>query len=280
MKVDDLDLSLLGQLRATINAQGGDSSLLELEDEELLRALRLVEPVMDELHPTVAGMLLIGRSDKIREYLPTAEASFQVLKGTDVMMNEESCQPLLVTLPRFMEYLKVWNPETEVQEGLFRIPIPEFSKRAFREGVVNAFCHRDYTIQRPVRVIMEDEGLTISNPGGFVEGVTIHNILTVDPHGRNPLLTDILKRIGIADRTGRGINRIFEGSLTYGRPFPDYSESTSTDVKLFIPRARPDAEFTKMIFNLQMERGGTLSIQQLIILFYLKTRHRLSLNEF
>ena len=30
-------------------------------------------------------------------------------------------------------YLKAWNPEREMEYGLFRIPIPEFSETAFRE---------------------------------------------------------------------------------------------------------------------------------------------------
>lgn len=61
-----------------------------------------------------------------------------------------------------------------------------------------------------VRVQINDEGLTISNPGGFVEGITLNNLLTAEPYGRNPLLSDALKRIGLAERTGRGIDRILK----------------------------------------------------------------------
>lgn len=278
--VNDLNLSLLAEIRSMISKQGGDGSLLELTDEELLQALHLVQLYERELHPTVAGLLLLGKSNKIRELLPTAESSFQVLSGTDVLINEQSFDPLLITLPRFFDYFNARNPETEVEEGLLRVPVPEFSRRAFREGIVNAFSHRDYTILRPVRVSMEDDGLIISNPGGFVEGVSIDNLLTVDPHGRNPLLTDILKRIGLAEITGRGVDRIFEGSISYGRPLPDYSESTSSNIKLFIPRAKPDIDFIRMISELQAQRGGTISIQQLLILSYLQTMRRLTLDEF
>ena len=84
-----------------------------------------------------------------------------------------------------------------------------------------------------VRVALSDDGLTIANPGGFIEGVSIKNLLTAEPHGRNPLLADILKRIGLAERTGRGIDRIFEGSLIFGRPLPDYSATTSVTVTLY-----------------------------------------------
>lgn len=278
--LSDLNLSLLPELRTMIKKQGGDGSLLELTDEELLFALHLIKSIDGQHHPTVAGLLLIGQPQRIRELMPTAESSFQVMNGTNVLVNEQSYDPLLVTLPRFMDYFNARNTETEIDEGLLRVPIPEFSRRAFREGIVNAFSHRDYTILRPVRVSIEDDGLIISNPGGFVEGVSIDNLLTVDPHGRNPLLTDILKRIGLSERTGRGVDRIYEGSISYGRPLPDYSESTSSNVKLFIPRAKADLNFLKMISDLQNQRGGSISIYQLLILSYLQSMRRLTLAEF
>ena len=53
-----------------------------------------------------------------------------------------------------------------------------------------------------------------------------------------------MKRIGLAEKTGRGIDRIYEGSILFGRPWPDYSESTSRSVKLFIKEQ-------KQIYRLQ-----------------------------
>ena len=61
--------------------------------------------------------------------------------------------------------------------------------------MINAFCHRDYTMLGTVRVLIDDEGMTISSPGGFIDGVTLENLLTVEPHGKNPALADALKRI-------------------------------------------------------------------------------------
>jgi ATP-dependent DNA helicase RecG len=34
-------------------------------------------------------------------------------------------------------------------------------------------------------------------------------LLVVEPRPRNPLLADAIKRIGLAERTGRGINLIY-----------------------------------------------------------------------
>lgn len=277
--MDDLDGNERDRLRNIIKYRKGDKKLLELTDEELDKALQLVKEEAGVLYPTVTGMLLLGKEDRIAELLPTAKAVFQVLEGTKVRKNEQTSKPLLATFEMFEEYMKAWNPEREMEYGLFRVPIPEFSEAAYREGLVNAFCHRDYTVIQAVRVAIEDEGLTISSPGGFIEGVNLKNLLTVEPHGRNPVLADALKRIGLAEKTGRGIDRIFEGSIVFGRPLPDYSETTSTYVKLFIQRAEPDLAFTKMISNEENRLGRSLPINSLLILSALQSQRRLTIAE-
>lgn len=277
--MDDLDGNERDRLRNIIKYRKGDKTLLELTDEELDKALQLVKEEAGALYPTVTGMLLIGKEEKIAELLPTAKAVFQVLEGTKVRKNEQTSKPLLATFELFEEYMKAWNPEREMEYGLFRVPIPEFSEAAYREGLVNAFCHRDYTVIQAVRVAIEDEGLTISSPGGFIEGVNLKNLLTVEPHGRNPVLADALKRIGLAEKTGRGIDRIFEGSIVFGRPLPDYSETTSTYVKLFIQRAEPDLAFTKMISNEENRLGRSLPINSLLALSALQNQRRLTIAE-
>ncbi len=276
--MDDLDANERNRLRTIIRVHGGERNLLDLDDDELDKALNLARVEQGALRPTVTGLLLLGKKESLRRFLPTATSVFQVLEGASVRMNEKMVAPLLETLAFFEQNFKAWNPSTEVEDGLLRIPVPEFSEDAFREGIVNAFCHRDYAMMQSVRLAIEDEGLTISSPGGFIEGVNLRNLLTVEPHGRNPALADALKRIGLAERTGRGIDRIYQGSIIYGRPMPDYSESTSTVVKLFIQRAAPDFPFAKMIANEENRLGRSLPINSLLILSVLKDQRRLDLR--
>lgn len=275
---EDLDPNERIRLRKIIELRHGDSTLLELNDEELDKALQLIKEENGKIIPTIIGMILIGKEEKLKKLMPTAKAVFQVLDGTSVRKNEEFSKPLLETFEIFEENFKAWNPEMEIENGLFRIPVPEFSYNAFREALVNAFCHRDYSMIGSVRLAITDEGMTISNPGGFIEGVNLKNLLTVEPHGRNQTLANALKRIGLAERTGRGIDRIFEGSIVYGRPWPDYSESTSTVVKVFIQRAKPDIPFIKMIYEAGNRNGKSLSINSLMILSLIKFEHKVDLH--
>lgn len=264
--LDDFDSVELDRLRRTILAYDGDKSLLELSDEELYKALGLVKELNSQLIPTVVGILLIGKEAALKRFVPTSSASIQVLEGTQVRINEDFALPILASIERMNSFLEAWNPDREIEMGLFRMPAPDFNKRAIREALVNAFSHRDYAKMGRVRVSITDEGLTIANPGGFIEGITIDNLLTAEPHGRNPLLADALKRVGLAEKTGRGIDRIFEGSLIYGRLLPDYSLSNSSTVSLFIPRSSPDIQMAKLVADEQNRLGRPLPVNTLLVL--------------
>lgn len=277
--ISDLDAVERERLRNIIRNYHGEQNLLELSDEELDKSLQLITTVEGKLVPTFTGLLLIGKKNRLKNLMPTAESAIQVLQGTNIKINESFTLPLLAAFEKINEYMNAWNRNEEMEIGLFRINIPDIDSRAFRESLVNAYCHRDYSMLGRVRVQLNDEGLTISNPGGFVEGINIHNLLDAEPHGRNPVLADALKRIGLAERTGRGIDRIFEGSLLYGRLLPDYSGTTDVRVNLFIPKSMPDKAFIKMLSDEQQRIGRSLPIHSLLVLNSLKHLHRASVKD-
>jgi ATP-dependent DNA helicase RecG len=258
------------RIREAIRKYGGDQSLLPLADDELDGALGLTAVVEGVRYPTIAGLLLLGREEHIRQYLPAHEVAFQVLEGTDVRVNEFFRKPLLQTFEEVEQLFRARAIEQEIQVGLFRVPVPNYDRRAFREAFVNSLVHRDYSRLGAVHVRFDDDGLTISSPGGFVEGVTIQNLLVVAPRSRNPLLADIVKRIGLAERTGRGIDRMYEGMLRYGRPAPDFSMSDSSTVSVTMLRADADIDFLTMILNRENQTGGAMPIDSLIILSRLR----------
>ena len=277
--MNDFDPLELDRMRKNILSYDGEKSLLDLVDDELLKAIGFVRERDNQSTPTVLGLLMIGRVESIKRFIPTHSTSFQVLEGTNVLINDDFTLPLLASIEKLNTYLEAWNPQREIEMGLFRMPAPDFDKRALREAIVNAYSHRDYSRMGRIRVSIADEGLTIANPGGFIEGVTVKNLLTAEPHGRNPALADALKRIGLAEKTGRGIDRIFEGSLIYGRTMPDYSGSNSVTVSLFIPRSAPDIQIAEMVSNEQNRLGRPLPINTLLILNYLKDAPRSDIHQ-
>lgn len=267
------------RLRNIIRSYRGETSLLELDDNDLDKALQFATMQDGKLVPTFCGLLMIGKADSLKRHMPTAEASIQILEGTDIRVNESFFLPILAAFDKIVNRFTAWNGSEEMELGLFRITIPDYDPRAFREALVNAFCHRDYSMLGRVRIQINDEGMTITNPGGFIEGITATNLLDAEPHGRNVVLADAMKRIGLAERTGRGIDRIYEGSLLNGRLLPDYSKSTATRVELFIPRGPTDKAFVQMVSTEQKRLGRSLPIYSLLVLNTLKNLSRASIRD-
>ena len=263
------------RIRNAIKKYGGEQSLLALADDELDGALGLIKSISGKRRPTAAGLLLLGKEDLLRTHLPAYEVAFQVLSGTDVKVNEFYRKPLIETFEEVELQFKPWVVEDELEVGLFRVPIPNYDRRAFREGFVNALVHRDLSRLGAVHVKIDNSGLNISSPGGFIEGVNLSNLLVAAPHSRNPLLADIIKRIGLAERTGRGIDRIYEGMLRYGRPEPDYALSSPYLVNLFMANVAADRDFLRMVIE-QHDKLGEPLVEPLIVLMRLRDERRLT----
>ena len=276
----DFDSFQRERLRSVIaNNPRSDKSLVGLSDEQLEGALSLTVTRGAERRPTLLGLLLIGRTDSLRRLVPTHEVLFQVLDGTRVKVNEGS-RAALIEIVEWLDLLsRGVNTEQEFNEGLFRIGIARVEVDALREAINNALVHRDYARRGPVRVCWQKHDLIISNPGGFVEGVNLENLLTTEPRPRNPALADAFKRLGLVDRTGRGVDMIYSGMLRFGRPAPDYSQSMPDLVKLSISTEPADLAFVRMVLQEEARQNGTLPVETLLVLTALREARRMSAAE-
>ena len=263
------------RLRNMIRIYHGDATLLELSDLELDKALGFVRERDKSWFPTIVGLLMIGHEEYIRQFVPSHEVLFQVLDGVNVLVNPPAMHiPLLQTFEKVDLLFQSRVVEQELQIGMFRVPIPNYEKEAFREGFVNALVHRDYFRVGAVQVQLQKTSLSISSPGGFLEGISPDNILTAAPTPRNALLAEAAKRIGLAERTGRGIDKIYTAMLRSGHDIPDYSASTSSAVVLRLNSAELDEKYIKMIVVEEDKLKKPMPLDALIVLSVLKDERR------
>jgi ATP-dependent DNA helicase RecG len=262
---DDLDPLEFERLRRLVTAagDGGDRILVGLSDREIASALGLLR---HEEEITAGALLLFGRVESLRRFLPTHEAAFQVLRGLGVEVNDFLPHPLLRLAEDIFARFRARNRAEELQFGLLRIAVSTYSETAFREALANALIHRDYTIRGAVHVQWSEEQLEISSPGGFPRGVRLDNLLVTAPHPRSPLLADAFKRAGLVERTGRGINRMFAEQLRVGRPAPDYGRSTDQQVVAVLPGGRANLPLTRWVVEQETEQGMPLSLPELQVL--------------
>ena len=157
----------------------------------------------------------------------------------------------------------------ELNLGMFRIGVPAYDRRGFREAVNNALIHRDYTQLGAVHIQINTERIRISNPGGFVLGVTPDNLLVSEPRPRNPRLADAFKRIGLVERVGRGVGIIYAGQLRNGRIPPDYSTSTVAGVNVILPGGAADLKFVELLVTEENRQQRKFSVSEMLILAHL-----------
>ena len=211
---EDLDPLEFERVRRLVTEASGrtDSLLAGLSDREIAHALGLVHP---NAEVTAGALLLFGRAQAIRRFLPTHEAAFQVLRGLEVEVNDFFTDPLFRLAEEMFSRFRTRNREEELQSGLLRVAVPAYPETAFREALTNALTHRDYTRRGALHVQWDSDQLEVSSPGGFPEGIRLDNFLVAAPHPRSPLLADAFKRTGLVERTGRGINRMFADASSH-----------------------------------------------------------------
>lgn len=271
----DLNPLEIERLRQTIKQKGGETSLLELGDEELAKALGLVVTQGSELVPNVSGLLLLGRNDVVAQHIPTHQLAFQVV-GADkeVRVNDWFREPLLYTLEQVESRFRNLNEEREAEVGLVRLGIPDYSPDAFREALLNAVQHRNYAVLNTTYVQLHSDHLFLASPGGFPQGITLDNLLVHEPTARNARLSEALRRIGLVETTGRGIDKIFYGQLRFGRGAPDYSRSNSEGVRIILMGGPESSAFA--VFVAEQERSGnSLSLDDLLVLDHLRHERRI-----
>ncbi len=246
---DDLDILEFERFRRAIRESHGmgDQTLISLPDRELARALGAVDGSMDHPEIRLLALLLFGKEESLRRFLPSHEVAFQELSDTQVVVNDFFRWPLLRVMDELLGRFRARYRETEIQVGFKRVGIPDYSEKAFREAVANALIHRDYTRLNAVYIQWHKDRLEISSPGGLPEGVSMDTLLVTAPHPRNPKLADAFKRAGYVERTARGIDTIFFEQLRNGRAVPSYERTTSSDVVLVLSSGVPDLPFVRMV---------------------------------
>ena len=277
---DDLDPLEFDRYRRSIreNRSRGDAALLDLDNLEIAKALGAVDVRNGEIAIRALGLLLFGTEQTLAAALPSHEVAFQVLAGVDVEANDFFRWPLLRMMDELEARLRARNREQEIQVGMMRVGVPDYSPRAFREGVANALIHRDYSRLGAVHVQLREDRIEISSPGGFPDGVRLDNLLVTPPRPRNPMLADAMKRAGIVERTARGIDAIFSEQVRNGRPAPSFERSTDSGVILALPGGSPNLDFVRLVVE-EGRQGRPPSLDGLLILNHLTGTRRINTSE-
>ena len=268
-KIDDLDESAINAFREKWIEKTGNKRLLSLSDEQLLHDC---EAVTDE-GVTYAALILFGKREALGKYLPQSEIVFEYRSSNasgPASQREEFRVGFFACHNRLWELVNLRNDVQHYQEGFFIFDIPTFNELAIREAILNAVCHRNYQLAGSVFIRQFPDRLSIESPGGLPDGISLENILDRQVP-RNRRIAEILALCGLVERSGRGMNIIYETSVKEAKQLPDFTGTDDSYVIITLNGLVLDKKMLSIINKIGNEQLESLSTADFLVinsLFY------------
>ena len=210
--LDDIDTEAIADYRKARAEANPDAEELRWNDTELLLALGCIRPLDGKQAPTVAGLMLFGKTISLRRFFPMMRVDYIRVPGREWVPDPEKRfdsiemrDPLIRLIRRataaVMDDLpKGFSlPEGQLQrQDIYRVP-----QRVIREAIVNAVMHRNYRVQSPIQIIRYSNRLEIINPGFSLKSP--EHLGEPGSLSRNPRIAAVLHESRFAETKGSGI---------------------------------------------------------------------------
>ena len=262
--IDDLDPQALGEFRARWALKSGNDRIKELSDGQLLEDAELA--VGGTL--TYAALILFGKREPLGRLLANAEVVFEYRSSEasgPAQQRIEFRQGFFSFFDKLWEAIDLRNTKQHFQDGFFIWDVPTFNERAIREAILNAVSHREYRMAGSVFVRQYGERIEITNPGGLPPGVTLDTILWMQAP-RNRRLAEAFSRCGLVERSGQGMNRIYETCILESKEEPDFTHSDTYNFWITLHGSIRQPEFLRLLEKIGRERLVSFSLEDLIVI--------------
>ena len=142
-------------------------------------------------------------------------------------------ESVLEELEKAVRIYRDYYQYEEIQ-GIERKKVEKIPEEAFRETIANALIHRTWDVNAQIRVMMFDDRIEISSPGGLPTGISEEEYLKGNVSVlRNPILGNVFYRLHIVEILGTGIVRIQE-AYKYSDKKPVF-EIFDNSIKVILP---------------------------------------------
>lgn len=119
-----------------------------------------------------------------------------------------------------VDFIHSAAPQNRFIEQAVREEVKMFPKQALRELIANALVHQDFVMTgTSVMIEMYDDRLEVSNPG--LPPIKVERFID-EYRSRNERLGDIMRRMGICEEKGSGIDKVISAAELFQLPAPDF----------------------------------------------------------
>jgi len=282
---EDLDLIAIETLKEKWIEKSKNKDLAALSGREVLEKLLLI--TKDGI--TNACILLVGKSEALAKLIPCSEIFLEWrldVKRLEYDRREEFRGPYILVHDKIWDFVNRRNTRVPFKQGFFEQDIWAYDEGSVREAALNAFAHREYQNRiDPIYIRISPERISVKNAGGFLPGVNAGNVLEVEGQWRNRRLMEVLGMVGLVERAGIGLDRIYKATISQGKGLPDFEGTTNEFVVLNIPAKIKDLNFVYYLQKIEAETQVRIdTVKDFIELEYIrehgKNPHKERLKEF
>jgi len=212
---------------------------IDINDKNDLTSLLINTDVLtDEKNATIAGLLIFGLHPQ--KYLRNASITYAHFSGTglnDELIDRQVIEGTLdfqidtalsVIKHNIMEPSKI-NKAKRVITSKKRYP-----DKVFRELIVNACIHRNYSIHGSrIRILHFYDRIEFISPGRLPNTVTIEKLKNGVSYAVNPVILKFMENLRYIDKLGRGIPMVCHEAERLG--FEPTFQETGEEFQVILP---------------------------------------------
>lgn len=254
-KLEDIDRGLIDDYLKKVNPKM-DKVLSGMGTDEILTRLHLVDRVFEQICYRNAALLFFTQDPERFFENAVIELTYKP-DPTGIEMVEKTCRgPLDSQIMQAVEFVNRYAVEQrtiKLEDTPVAKKIYSYPPDAVEEAIVNAVLHKDYSVRRPISVVIESDRIWIrSHPGPFsdITDQDLKDGIMVSDRVRNAHIANILKELGLAEARNTGVPLIHQSMILNGSDLPRLeTDPERSYFKIVLPIHRS--------FLTQREEGGS-----------------------
>ena len=224
----DLDLAMVTDYIKKANETGRRKIAPDESPQTVLEKIGLIQ----NNKPTWAAILLFGKDPQ--RFLSQATIHCGLFGADEISVLDDRMVmgTIIEQVNDTMEFIRKNIRVAFVMTGEpERKQVWDYPVEALREAIINAICHRDYTISSSVEIRIIRDSLKVWSPGRLTAGITLPELFTSHASVlRNKGIAQMLYDIGWIERWGGGIQKMRSASEAAGIPEPVFQEDQGFSV--------------------------------------------------
>jgi ATP-dependent DNA helicase RecG len=183
----------------------------------------------------LAAILLAKKLDAFSPALARKASRVVIYEGINKLKTRDDNtwnRGYAVSFEGLVDFVHSAAPQNLFIEEVVREEVKMFPKQALRELIANALVHQDFLVTgASVTIEMYADRVEISNPG--IPPIQVERFID-EYRSRNERLADLMRRFGICEEKGSGIDKVVTAAEEFQLPAPDFRVGeTRTTALLF-----------------------------------------------